>query len=442
MRAWFSILILFLAVFLFLKFYPDSEVEGAPPSGEAPAPAAEPSQARFLERPRLQEPPLQEPEPLVQAPTIQAPVQAPAQEAAPEWLEEAERLGSAERSEVELAEAILHGTPQRVSALLDRTEGIGVDRRTLILAFVEALAGRSETAVQWARDIDWSQVADEEERLLRLALQADVEEVRAVEAASREAPVTLAMGVALEAMRAGAFLAERRYPEAAQAFSRALIHDLGAPWTEGREKRNAWAQGLETAQEHYRWSPRGSWPSVEMTVEPGDSLSTIRARYLAEYPDRLLCTGLIERVNRIRGFIHPGDRLRIPTDPVRVVVDIDKRYVLYLFGDEVAAAWEVGVGRPGEETIVGEFTAGNKLEEPMWFPKGQDPVAYGDPRNPLGTHWIGWFQGGRATSYGLHGTNDPDSIGLAASDGCIRLRNEDVAVLFEILPLDSPISVH
>ena len=65
---------------------------------------------------------------------------------------------------------------------------------------------------------------------------------------------------------------------------------------------------------------------------------------------------------------------------------------------------------------------------------GQEMIPFGDPRNPLGTRWIGWFEDGLRTSYGFHGTQEPESVGNASSDGCVRFHNADVEVLFEILP--------
>ena len=99
------------------------------------------------------------------------------------------------------------------------------------------------------------------------------------------------------------------------------------------------------------------------------------------------------------------------------------------------------IGRPGEDTPTGEFEVRNKLENPPWMKEGQEPIPFGDPRNPLGTRWIGWSRGGVKTSYGFHGTRDPQSIGTAASDGCIRLLNEDVERLFQVLPEGAPITV-
>ncbi len=78
----------------------------------------------------------------------------------------------------------------------------------------------------------------------------------------------------------------------------------------------------------------------------------------------------------------------------------------------------------------------------MWFRPGMDPVPFGDPKNPLGTRWIAWFTPeGKKSSLGFHGTNEPQSMGGAVSEGCIRMRNHEVEVLFEILPRGSRILV-
>lgn len=51
--------------------------------------------------------------------------------------------------------------------------------------------------------------------------------------------------------------------------------------------------------------------------------------------------------------------------------------------------------------------------------------------NPWAPAWLGLS----AAGYGIHGTNRPDSIGRAASHGCIRMRNADVEELFELVKL-------
>jgi hypothetical protein len=236
-------------------------------------------------------------------------------------------------------------------------------------------------------------------------------------------------------------LSARNHVDASDAYSQLLVGEVGAPWPPDRDRLAEWTRGLDDAQREHRWSPRGKWPAVEMEVASGDTLTGIRLRFLAEHPDAKMCTGLIERANRLEGHLQPGQALRIPSESVRVLVDLEACWALYFLGDQVAAAWPVGIGRPGEETPEGTYSARNKLENPPWMKEGQEPIPFGDPRNPLGTRWIGWAKDGVRTSYGFHGTSDPESVGRAASDGCVRLHNEDVEELFQILPEGAPIEV-
>src|SRR5581483_7849301 len=64
---------------------------------------------------------------------------------------------------------------------------------------------------------------------------------------------------------------------------------------------------------------------------------------------------------------------------------------------------------------------------------GEGVIDANDPKNPLGGYWMGitGLEGEAVgkSSYGIHGTIDPDSIGKMASQGCIRLRHDDIAFL-------------
>ena len=210
-----------------------------------------------------------------------------------------------------------------------------------------------------------------------------------------------------------------------------------------RELLRRGTSGLASAQRGHRWNKRGPWPSVELTVESGDSLTAIRKRALTSYPDLRICTGLIARANELddEKAIHPKDKLRIPTDKVSVLVDLSAMWVVYLHADQVVAAWEVGVGKDATQTKPGSYVVGGKQKEPMWFPAGRAPVPFGDHENPLGTRWLAWHAQGVPTSLGFHGTNDPSGIGKRVSEGCIRMRNVDVEELFEILPEGSTVVV-
>jgi lipoprotein-anchoring transpeptidase ErfK/SrfK len=97
----------------------------------------------------------------------------------------------------------------------------------------------------------------------------------------------------------------------------------------------------------------------------------------------------------------------------------------------------VGLGEDGS-TPTGVWAVQNRLPNPAYYsPRGEGVIAADDPKNPLGEHWIGLTgtEGAAVgkSSYGIHGTIEPDSIGKQASMGCIRLRNEDVARVYDAL---------
>jgi hypothetical protein len=339
-----------------------------------------------------------------------------------------------------LAAAILHATPAAFEAqLVQAGDDLSATRRNLMLALSAAISGQGERARELARGLEGAaDVSAVEWALLARALGGG--DALAMEAgAPSGAPdpaFAHAAHLALVAGQAQHALAQGRHAEAARAFSEVLLGDLDSDWPKDRGALHRWSEGLVRAQEGHRWNRRGDWPSVTVSVEPADSLTTLRKRAIDEYAGLVTCTGLIARSNQLAGErdIHPGDELRIPTDEVHTRVYVAARWLLYMHGAEVVAAWSIGVGRPGEETPTGEFAIGPKQKDPVWFRPGHDPVPFGDPENPLGTRWLPWFAGGEKTGFGFHGTNEPEAVGGRVSQGCVRMRNEDVELLYEILP--------
>ena len=91
--------------------------------------------------------------------------------------------------------------------------------------------------------------------------------------------------------------------------------------------------------------------------------------------------------------------------------------------------------------IDGEFVIDVRQEQPDWQKPGQPVVPYGDPENPLGDRWLGFRDTPEYQGFGIHGTHDPDSIGKQESQGCIRLRNEDVIFLYRIVPMGTKVYI-
>ena len=119
--------------------------------------------------------------------------------------------------------------------------------------------------------------------------------------------------------------------------------------------------------------------------------------------------------------------LPIEASQRRVVVSLRERTLSLFENGQVVRVFPVAVGAPQTPTPVGTFTIKNRIPHPTYYRLGK--VIGPGPANPLGTRWMGLDLKG----YGIHGTDEPDSIGHARSHGCVRLRNDDVEQLFELL---------
>lgn len=112
-------------------------------------------------------------------------------------------------------------------------------------------------------------------------------------------------------------------------------------------------------------------------------------------------------------------------------VDLSERKMYVIEGGEVVQTYNIAVGKPSNPTPTGRFRTGRIEWNPSWNPpntpwaRGQKPRAPGDPKNPMQGVKI-FF---REPTYYIHGTNDPASIGEAASHGCIRMTVDDAVAL-------------
>lgn len=345
-------------------------------------------------------------------------------------------------AELELASELVHRPASVESFLASRPILAPGPRRELVLALARAISDDPGSASRGGAAVwdDPGAGSTAERGLLRRLAEHGTDHVPPVYSDTALARAASMGRLALEGRRA---LGRGEHVRAAESFSELLAAELQAPWPADGRSLRTWSAELRQAQLGHQWNRKGGWPSIEVTVEKGDSLISIRKRVLAEHPELLISTGLIERANELRGdAIQPGQLLRIPTSRPHALVDVDAHWVLYYLGDLVADAWEVGVGKQGSETPPGTYTVRDKNIDPMWFPPGRQPVPFGDPENPLGTRWIGWVDSaGRNSGLAFHGTKDPDSIGQDQSQGCVRMRNSDVEQLFEILPMGATVVV-
>jgi lipoprotein-anchoring transpeptidase ErfK/SrfK len=139
--------------------------------------------------------------------------------------------------------------------------------------------------------------------------------------------------------------------------------------------------------------------------------------------------------------------------PGTIVINTSERRLYYVLGDGQAIKYGVGVGRQGFEWS-GVAKVGAKREWPAWHPPAdmieRELIQYGrqlpsrmegGPGNPLGARALYLYEGGRDTLYRIHGTNEPRSIGLATSSGCIRMLNEEVIDLYNRVKMGAKVIV-
>ncbi len=137
--------------------------------------------------------------------------------------------------------------------------------------------------------------------------------------------------------------------------------------------------------------------------------------------------------------------------PGTIIVDPGQRFLYLVAAEGSAIRYGVGVGKSGFAWH-GEATVGMKRRWPRWLPpeemvyRDAKAMAWvngqpGGPENPLGARALYLNANGVDTLYRIHGTNDPKSIGKAMSSGCIRMLNEDVADLFDRVPVGTKVIV-
>ncbi len=140
-----------------------------------------------------------------------------------------------------------------------------------------------------------------------------------------------------------------------------------------------------------------------------------------------------------------------PEKPGTMIINTQEKALYFVIGRETAIRYGVAVGRQGFDWA-GIAHVGRKVEWPDWTPpaamiKRRPELAKwaggmpGGPENPLGARAMYLFTKAGDTGFRIHGTNEPDSIGNAASSGCIRMLNEEVEELYDSVRIGTKVIV-
>ena len=119
----------------------------------------------------------------------------------------------------------------------------------------------------------------------------------------------------------------------------------------------------------------------------------------------------------------------------QIVVSIPDRKLAVLEDGKIIRIFPVSVGAAVSPSPTGGFQIVRRLVNPTYYhpgiviPPGKD--------NPIGPRWVGLNKKG----YGIHGTNEPGSIGRAASHGCIRMRNRDIVQFFSMVNVGDTVEI-
>ena len=198
---------------------------------------------------------------------------------------------------------------------------------------------------------------------------------------------------------------------------RTRVYDIVAPMLQ----RNVFSLRMSPLVERYN-------------VQPGDNLTRIARQYQTTPAAISRLSGLSSEV------IQPRSRLRILGGKMMVFIDKSDFLLWVTLDGKLLYQARVGLGRDNT-TPEGQFVIEVLQKNPTWFRPGSDPVGPGDPRNVLGSRWLGFRDTAQVSGIGIHGTLEENSIGRESSAGCIRMHKEDVEMVFDLLPRGTVVEI-
>lgn len=156
-------------------------------------------------------------------------------------------------------------------------------------------------------------------------------------------------------------------------------------------------------------------------IKPGETLQTISADYRVSLRK-------LYKANPGLNQLYPGQKIQIPglpepeTIPYTINVSLRKRTLALFQNGRFVKVYPIGIGKMLTQTPYGQYIIVNRQP------------------NPGGPYGIMWLSLSR-TGYGIHGTNNPSSIGKAVSHGCIRMYNRDVLQLANTVPNGTRVNI-
>lgn len=210
--------------------------------------------------------------------------------------------------------------------------------------------------------------------------------------------------------------------------AKAIYQKLIADFSNSGEVMN-WQRRIEELNLRLIFSPVITPKSTLYEIKPGDNLTKIANKFKTT-------VDLIKKSNNLTdNKILPGRKIKVWTAPFSVIVDKSQNILFLKADEEIVKTYIVSTGK-NNSTPTGNFKITNKLINPTWFKAGT-VVPAASPENILGSRWLGFDLPG----YGMHGTNEPQSLGQQITQGCVRLSNPDVEELYTLIPEGTEVTI-
>ncbi|MFJ5963610.1 L,D-transpeptidase family protein [Bacillus sp. NPDC093026] len=162
---------------------------------------------------------------------------------------------------------------------------------------------------------------------------------------------------------------------------------------------------------------------LQYTVKSGETLSSIAVDFRTTTDALISANPSLEHREP-----QPSEIIIIPglpdphTIPYRISVSVSKKRLVLFSGAQLIRSYPIATGRILNMTPTGSYYIVNRQP---------------NPGGPFGAYWLSLSK----IHYGIHGTNNPSSIGKAVSRGCIRMYNQDVIELASLVPNGTPVTI-
>jgi lipoprotein-anchoring transpeptidase ErfK/SrfK len=143
----------------------------------------------------------------------------------------------------------------------------------------------------------------------------------------------------------------------------------------------------------------------------------------------------VQAIGQQASAVEAASIRKAPVTKRVIVVSLEDRKLALLEDGQVKKVYTVAVGKPTSPSPSGTFTIARRVKNPTYSHNGKTVLP--GPGNPVGTRWMGLSVRG----YGIHGTNEPKSIGKAASHGCIRMSQKDLEEMYDLVTVGDTVEL-